>query len=133
MREVYVKLWCDKTWADSHERVESDSAHFLELDGKRVRLDLTDGNYRDLYAVIKPWLEAGHPEDEKPKVGHSFAAGTKEAKDWYRDLRLWADSVGRSEEYRYYHRNGELAKDFSYPKKLRDDYEAYLLSQAQAA
>lgn len=131
MQEVLLRLWCDKTWHDSQQKAESDGTHVLELDGHRVRLDLTNENFQELAAWLAPWLAAGSQEDTGPVARVGFKAGSKEAKDFRRGLREWADGEGRTEEYKRERPDGKV--DYKYPKKLYDDYVAYLLSQAEPA
>lgn len=131
MQEVLVKLWCDKTWHDDQEKAESDGSHVLELDGRRVKLDLADSHYKVLAEFLEPWLAAGRPEGSGPVARLGFRAGTKEAKDFRRGLREWADGEGRAGEYRRERPDGKV--DYKYPKRLYDDYVAYLLSQAEPA
>ena len=134
MQQILIKLWDDREFADHGTYVESQGAHFLELDGRRVRQDLTAENYRRLRSEVLPWLRAGHSEDERPSARAGFRLGSSESKQFYKDLRKWADSEGRSAEYQIRHRDGQIsANNYKYKENLVRDYEAYLLTQAKAA
>lgn len=129
MQEVLLKLWCDKTWHDSEEKVESDGSHVLELDGRRVQLDLTDPHYKALAEFLEPWLAAGHREGEGPVTRVGFKAGSQESKDWRRRLREWADAEGRSSEYLRATPDESGKNKYTYPRQLVKDFEAHLLAQ----
>jgi hypothetical protein len=131
MQEVQLHLWDDKHWHDAEEKVTSEETHFLELDGRRVKLDLTAAHSRELAELVGSWLDAGSDVDAPPVTRLGHKAGSKESKDWHAGLRAWADKEGRTEEYLKYRPSGKI--DYRYPVKLVQDYEAYLLAQAQAA
>lgn len=130
MREVLLRLLCDKTWYDEQEKVESDGSHVLELDGRRVKLDLTDAHYKALAGFLEPWLAAGHGEDEGPVTRLGFKPGSQESKDWRRRLREWADGEDRTSEYLRAAPDDSGKNKYKYPRPLVRDFEAYLLAQA---
>lgn len=133
MQEVVLRLLDDKTWYDRQEKVESAGSHVLELDGNRVKLDLTDENFKELAGWLAPWLAAGHREDEGPVTRLGFKAGSPESKNWRRRLREWADSEGRSSEYLRATPDDSGKNKYTYPRQLVKDFEAYLLSLARPA
>jgi len=134
MQEIQVKLWDDVHWHEEQGRVPSDETHYLELDGRRVRLDLTSEHGKELASQVSRWLDAGRPEGEEATARLGFKAGSAEAKQFYARLREWADAEDRSAEYKIRHRDGSTSLgNYKYGRRLVRDYEAYLLSQAAAA
>jgi len=136
MQEVLVRLWCDMTLAQSGERVQSDEQ--VELVFRRagkevaVRLDLTAAHADNLAAGIAPYLAAGSEIGAPPVFRHGFRPGSKEAREWRKGLRDWADSAGRTGEY--LNPNATEAKNrFRYPDQLVRDYQEHLLAKARAA
>jgi Lsr2 len=136
MQEVRVHLWDDVDMAEAGQRTES--AEQVELRFKRdgrevaVRLDLTGDHAAELEGQLARWLKAGTAIDAPPVFRYGFKPGSKEARDWRRDLRQWADDEGRTSEY--INPNVEGSKNrYRYPDQLVKDYEAHLLSKAKAA
>ena len=136
MQEVLVRLWDDVTLAEEGERAESDEQ--VELTFRRggkevaVRLDLTRAHGDELAAQLARWLKAGSPVGAAPEFRHGFRPGSKEAREWRRGLRQWADGEGRTGEY--LNPNATEAKNrFRYPDQLVKDYQEHLLAKAQAA
>jgi hypothetical protein len=131
MQEVKVHLWDDVHWHEEEARVESTETHWLELDGRRVRLDLTGEHGKELAGQLARWLDAGHPEGEEATARLGFKPGSAEAKQFYARLREWADAEGRSAEYKIRHRDGSTSLgNYKYGRRLVRDYEAYLMAQA---
>lgn len=130
MEEVLLRLLDDKIWHDRQEKVESAGSHVLELDGQRVKLDLTDENFKELAGWLAPWLAAGRREGEGPVTRLGFKAGSPESKNWRCRLREWADSEGRSSEYLRATPDDSGKNKYTYPRPLVRDFEAYLLAQA---
>jgi hypothetical protein len=131
MQEVLVRLWCDKTFQDTREKVQAAETVIVEYRGKRWRMDLSSGNAELLDAVLAPWLAAARPEDAPAEFHHGFKAGSAEAREWRAGLRAWADSVGRTSEYTVSHTRGGSKLNYRYPRDLERDYENHLLQQAE--
>ena len=133
MQTVQIHLWDDRH-ADSGQRVEADEQ--VELSFRRsgravsVRLDLTHANADELEAAVALWLKIGSAAGTAAEFRHGFKPGSKEARDWRRALRDWADAEGRTGEYLA--KNPSAAKNrFTYPLKLEQDFEAHLVSLAE--
>jgi hypothetical protein len=134
MRTVEIKLW-DDVHAKAGERVPSDEQATLEYTSKRVRkrvtLDLTTAHMKELENLLFCWLEAGQdPAAKVSALSHSHKAGSKEARDYYVGLREWAKAAGRDGEH-WTSGKGGRARQLYYPRSLVEDYQAYLLDQAE--
>jgi len=135
MQEVLVRLWDDVALAEEGERTQSDEQVELRFrrGGKEVavRLDLTREHGDELEAQLARWLKAGSAIGAPPEFRYGFKPGSKEAKDWRRELRNWADAEGRTAEY--LRSDGDSKNRYKYPDKLVKDYQEYLLSKTRAA
>jgi hypothetical protein len=132
MQTVQVHLWDDLD-ARGGLRVAAAQTVVLEYRRRRVRLDLSDEHEAELAALLAPYLDAGVPEDTRPVTHLGFKAGSKEARDWHAGLRAWADAAGRSSEYQIAGRQPGSKVNYRYPVSLVEDYQEYLISQAEPA
>jgi len=131
MKTVEIKLW-DDVHAKKGARVQADETVTLEYASPRlhgsVRLDLSADHGKELDELLASWLEAGQGADA-PMMAHG-KAGSKEARDFYAGLRAWAKSVGRDGEH-WTKGRGDRPPQYYYPRSLVQDYEAYLIEQAE--
>lgn len=128
MKDIQIVIFDDVEFGETGERVPATDTITLGWQGNWVELDLSDEHARDLWARIKRYYTNGHAPGEgmvepKQTVAGSYA--------YYRDLRAWADSEGRSDEYHAKPRNNTKATGYSYSKKLRSDYRRHLASLAE--
>jgi hypothetical protein len=132
MQEILVKLWCNRCYHAHGKRVEATEVRVVAHQRKRGRLDLCRSCAQEYDGVLGAWLLVADDEDARPET--RFRAGSKEARDFYAAMRKWADERGRTAEYMVTHRGpGPHKVNYGKPKKLVDDYTAYLASQALAA
>jgi hypothetical protein len=76
----------------------------LSLNGIVVELDLTPAHSAELHALLKRYLEAGHrpgeepqpavPRMPSPRPGQGVRREIPGTRDFYRELREWADEHG---------------------------------------
>lgn len=131
MQEIAIRLWCDRHWRESGERVEATEVRTMEYRRKRGRWDLCGAHAAALDAVAGEWLGFAQDEDARPTATAAFRPGSKQSRDFYRDLRKWADDQGRSDEYQVRHRPETVVHKANYNyDSLLADYEAYLVSRA---
>lgn len=128
MKALQVLVFDDLELWGTGEKVKADETVTLGWGGKWVELDLTSKNANRLYEAIADFIAAGHPPGEGLMEPVRSEGG---AYAYYRQLREWADSQGRSDEYHAKGTKGGKPSGFSYNKKLREDYKKHLLSLAQ--
>lgn len=134
MQEIAIRLWCDRHWRASKEKVEATQARQMDYQRKQGRWDLCAACAAELDALTLEWLQTAQTEDARPTAVADFRPGSRESRDFYRALRLWADSQGRSAEYQVSRRPGTKTSgkiNYKYDTLL-EDYEAHLVSRAVA-
>jgi hypothetical protein len=122
VKAVQVALFDDIEFAAGKQRVPANHTTTLSFEGKTVELDLNDLNYHALKEFVTPYIKAGHPVGDPIASPKDHPGG---AWAFYKGMREWADSQGRSDEYRA---RGEAGDGYSYDNKLRSDYRAHLAS-----
>ena len=119
MKVIQAALFDDIEFKASKSYVPAKHTVTLGWQGKTVELDLADLNYHALKEFVEPFMKAGHPVGD-PVAGPKDQPGGAWA--FYKGLRDWADSQGRSDEY-HLKQGG-----YTYDSKLRNDYRAHLAS-----
>lgn len=129
-------IWDDREYAAGN-RVEAERTVTLSLDGQTVELDLSASSWAQLQADLAPWFKVGTAtttgSGKRPPAGVHGGANMA-GRRYYAGLRAWADSVGRTAEYRRHPwpaRPDEQA--YKYPAALRADYEKHRAREANAA
>lgn len=95
MQEIAIRLWCDRHWRASRERVEATEARAMEYGRRQGRWDLCGACAGELDAMAGEWLGSAQGEDARPRATAGFKPGGRQSRNFYRDLRRWADGQGR--------------------------------------
>jgi hypothetical protein len=114
-RAVQVFVFDDPTFAETGEKVQAERLAIpLGFDGADVVLDLTKAHYDELAALVQPWIMAGKRASAPPEGKRSRG---RQPAEYYEGMRAYAKEKGVKIPT-----DGE--GKFSYPEKLRRDYEA---------
>jgi hypothetical protein len=142
-----IEVWDDKAYADGEKVPATRREVVLQFGDLRGEMDLSDGNYRALWEVLKPWFDVCHdPDPEAPKVaprvtaggklrrGPDFPAGSTAARDWRRGLRGWSDGLGlvNRTDPDYPAWQTVTGKHY-YPAELEDGYALHLDGREEEA
>jgi Lsr2 len=120
VKELTVVAWDDRVLHETGHKVPATESVRLGWNNAWYSLDLSEANHQELLDALDPFLAAGTPDHG----GGQF--NMRRGRDWWKGLRSWADSEGRTTEY---HRPSD--GKISYPRKLIRDYEAWLEAQAK--
>lgn len=116
MKRVQVAAFDDVEWKARKELVPAEKTIRIGRDGEWRELDLSAENYAQLIEAIGPFWRAGHKEGE--------AEQPPRTRQYYVDLREWAEAQGRSGEAPKY------KTGWKYSDALKRDYDAYLVRLA---
>lgn len=127
MEQVQVKLYDDRSYHADGSLVEADASHILELDGRRVKLDLTEDNFDELSGQLARWLDAGSPaapsmavkQVQKRKRSGSLKPDHLLLNQAIRYWAAWQDRVAET----------LVPTGYYYKAKLRADVNAWLTAQ----
>lgn len=97
----------------------------LEWDGAAVELDLTRQHIKEVDQLIGHLLRIGRPVKAHKQAPRGGSASRPNARGYLKGLRAWADALGRTTDYT------TPGGHWSYPKALRQEYDAFLAGQAQ--
>lgn len=132
MEKVTVVLYDDLHHHDTGLLIEADASHVLELDGKRVKLDLTSTNFKALEENLREYLAVGTQVSAgatlgAPRAGKSRSGVPQDPAKlvFNKALRLWAVWQARGAETR-------VPTGYYYKMDLRKDVRAWLDEQGMS-
>lgn len=129
MEKIQVVLYDDMHHSNDGSLVVADASHVLELDGQRVKLDLTEANFEELGDFLAEYLAAGSPiaipgaaANPGRPGGRKGVSPDPERVTFNEAMRLWAAWQDRVEETKT--RSGSGVQ--YYWSSLRKDVAAWL-------
>jgi hypothetical protein len=123
MKEMIPRLWDDLAYM-AGDKLEADQSVTLRIDDEEVELDLTEEHLAELYALLSPYLEAGHPtvSPTRPAL-RQRPVKDRRSIDYYEKLRAFSDEYGLAA----YHSRGPGAKGrYTYKRALKKMYDEFV-------
>lgn len=112
MKELIPVAFDDLHFKEEGDKVAAHATITLGLEGEWYELDLTEDHIAELNSVLSRWIKAAN----KPNGGVKL----KQAYNYHRNMRTWANEVGMQDEY------FKIPTGYKYSTKLRDAYKKYL-------